>query len=185
MNTQHLVQINKKLLGQQKILCVLTSALVLIIALLSFGIARIDQTTIIVPSTINKQFQVSNSKPSLDYLELLSRDIVGLLLNITPINNEYSKQSILKITDPSFHGQMNVEIDGLVKDLKERNISLSFATKDILVDIDQLAVEVHGILESRIGFKVVSTEKKKYQIRFKYNNSTVSLIEFFEVEDVK
>lgn len=141
-----------------------------------------DRMVVIVPTHISKEFEISNSHITPNYLEMRARDVVQSFLNLTPQNIEYFEEILLGMAHPKFHGELQQQIGELRKDVKGREVRTFFVINETNVAIDNLEVEVTGYLETFVGSRQTSTELKKYLIGFDYSNARLLLTKFYEAE---
>lgn len=172
---------SKSLLGQRNIaVCVgmilLISNLFLVIALF-FS----DKEIVLVPNSLEKESSLTKGKMSSQYMEALTRDVVNVMLNITPSNTEYAAKSILKITHPAFYGQLKFELQKRAEDVINRKISTHFFPQSITIGEDQVSVYVVGKLSTYLGKENVGEEEKTYVITYDYESFKPLVVGFQEV----
>lgn len=183
MNVASQIQLNKQLKGCLTKLVLLSAVLLVSNLLLTAAIFRQDHRVILVPTHLNKELMTTVGSVSEEHLELITRDYIGLILNLTPENYAYAESSILKHTHPSSYGSIQHELGELARDIKDRNVVINFLTTDMVVDKQKLKVDVTGYLQTNIGLKAISKELKKYRIGYDFTGSRLTLKEFYEVKD--
>ncbi|MDF3047695.1 MAG: conjugal transfer protein TraE [Candidatus Midichloriaceae bacterium] len=183
MNIAQQVKANQRLRLEKLILGVLSGVLLLSNLGLTWHIVFKETTTIIVPTQINRSFSVGNSGVSEEYLEMVARDLVTQLLNLTSENYEYVENAMLKIAHPSSYWKLRSELEELASDIKLRKVSVAFAITEMRIDKEALQVDVTGNLETRLGTKTIKREIKKYRVIFDYGAYQLALKEFYEVKD--
>jgi type IV conjugative transfer system protein TraE len=183
MNVANQIRLNKQLQGSFTKLMILSGVLLVSNLLLTAIIFRQDLRVMLVPTHINKEVTITVGSVSEEYLELITRDYIGLILNLTPENYEYAESSILKHTHPSSYGAIQHELGELARDIKSRNVAISFSMTDMVVDKRNLKIDVTGYLETKIGLKSVSREVKQYRVTYDFTGSRLTLKEFYEVKD--
>lgn len=184
MNVANQIKLNERLELHRKKLLIVCSILLVSNLLLCGLLFRQDTNVVLVPTHINKEITLTTgSSYSSEYLELITRDYIGLILNLSPENYEYVQSTILKNTHPSSYGVIKHELDALAEDIKKRSVAVNFQTTDMVVDKKRLQVDIRGYLETKIGLKTVSREQRKYRIIYGYMGSKLTLKEFFEVKD--
>jgi type IV conjugative transfer system protein TraE len=184
MNIAGQIKLNERLKLHRKRLLIVCGLMLVSNVLLCKLLFRQDTNVILVPTHINKDITLTTgSAYSSDYLELITRDYIGLILNLTPENYEYAQEAILKNTHPSSHGVIKHELGELAEDIKKRSVAINFRTTDMVVDLRRLQVDVRGSLETKVGLKTVSKELRKYRIVYDYMGSKLTLKEFYEVKD--
>ena len=150
------------------------------IVILSCTLLRQDRVTVIVPGYTGNQFSVSTRGVSREYLELVSKDTIFTLLNITPYN-DYAREKILKITSPEKYGKVKQEIEGMIEDLITRQISLRFVPVKLELNEEKLTADISGYLASYVGVKQTENAFVKYRLGFEYQGGVLTLIEYKEL----
>jgi type IV conjugative transfer system protein TraE len=183
MNVASQIQLNKQLKGSLTKLMFLSGVLLISNLFLTATIYRQDLRVVLVPTHLNKELIVTIGSVSEEYLELITRDYIGLILNLTPENYEYAESSILKHTHPSTYGVLQHELAELARDIKTRNVSIYFSMTDMVVDKQKLTVDVTGHLQTNLGLKAISRELRRYRIIYDFTGGRLMLKEFYEVKD--
>ena len=119
---------------------------------------------------------------SAQYLEALTRDVMNVMLNITPSNTEYATKAVLKITHPAFYDQLKFDLQKLAEDVVKRKVSTHFFPQTITIGEDYKSVLVVGKLTTYLGKESVSEEEKTYSIIYDYEGFKPLVISFQEVE---
>ena len=175
--TEKLIRVTK----QRNILLVANITLILSIVLLSITLLRQEKTTVVVPGYTGNQFSVSTKGVSREYLELVSKDIIFTMLNITPYNHEYIRERMLTLVAPEEYGKVKYELEQMIDDLKLRQISLRFVPTILELDEKLLTTEISGYLTSYVGIKQTEHRLVKYKLGFAYRGGRLMLIEFREL----
>jgi conjugal transfer pilus assembly protein TraE len=183
MDANTLLIRNTELLKHRKLLAMHGVLLMVVNLLLATSIYFNNTKTILVPLSLNKQVSVGIKDVSNEYIELIARDLTQSILNITPDNYLYIKESVLKLAHPRFYGELQQQLDDLVQDVKTRQIGIHFSPIEMNINKDELTAQVNGYLETKIGLKQISKEIKKYHLAFDYTGSQFTLKEFYEVLD--
>ena len=182
METTHLVLQCDKLLKQRNIAVVLGLAILVSNVLLSVAIISSDKEIVLVPNSIDRESSLTKGKMSQAYVEALSRDVVGLMLNVTPSNAEYSAKAILKITHPKFYGALKQALAQRSQDVINRRITNYFFPQSMMVGDDKTSVFVSGKFSSWVGKERVSEEEKTYSITYNYEGFQPLIVDFHEVD---
>lgn len=184
MLTSSLITESSKYLKQRNILFI--SNLISLFAVLALtAVIIISKKEIVLVPTIKKDSVISNKIMSKSYLEAITRDVITLMLDVSPQNFEYSKNSILKITHPAFYGELKDAIIKRNDDIKKRDISLSFYPQSITFDTKPNAVFVIGNLSTHLGKQEVSNEKKIYYVEYNMQGFMPQVMDFHEVKEDK
>ena len=96
MQSTHLILETQKILKQRNIVAIACGILLLANLALSTAVIFGDKETVLVPNSLNQEASISNGKMSSAYLEALTRDVINLMLTVTPASVEYNTKSILK-----------------------------------------------------------------------------------------
>ena len=165
--------------------------LILAVALLALGISDLllaasvlmkNRAIVIVPAHIDKEFEISAKGISQEYLELMARDFIQSVLNITPESREYVERYILRLASPKYHGELKQQLGELLEEIRDRQISLHFALSELEVNQRLLAVEASGYLSKYMGTQAIEKKSRKYRLVFSNNGTRLWLEEFYEVE---
>lgn len=181
MDTSTLLIKNTQLTKHRNMLLVGTVILIASNLALAISVLSNNTKTILIPMSVNKPFSISSRDVSEEYIELIARDLSQSILNITPDNYVYTKESVLKFAHPSFYGALQQQLDELVEDVKVRQIGIHFHPVEMTVNKDDITAEITGYLETRIGLKQTNKEIKKYHLAFDYTGSQFTLKDFYEV----
>ncbi len=179
MQTSQLIFEAEKILKQRNIAIFIAAILLFINLLLAFVIISTDKEIVLVPNFLEQPSIISKQKASKQYTEALTRDIVNLMLNVTPENTDYIEKNILQITHPKFYGQLKVALNARSKDIISRRISTYFLPKTMTVE--EKGVYVIGNLATFLGKEEVSSEEKTYFIEYSFEGFRPLLVGFAEI----
>jgi type IV conjugative transfer system protein TraE len=182
MESSHLILETKKILKQRNLAVIACAVLLISNLFLSSAVIFGDKETVLVPNSLNQEASIINGKMSPAYVEALTRDVVNLMLNITPANVEYATKSILKITHPKFYGHLKTALNDRSKDVINRRISVYFSPQSITPTQDQNGVFVVGKLSTYLGKEEVSSEEKTYSITYVFEGFKPLVLDFHEVD---
>ena len=185
MNTGALYKRLNNTTTQRNLLLVVTGMLLASNIALSTYINFQDTRIVIVPAQVSKSFEISNKWVSSEYLELMSRDVVHSLLNLTTDNVGYFEEALLKIAHPKFHGELKQQLSELTQDVRKRGVRIHFSISEIETDKTNLVAEVTGYLDTYVGLRKTSMEIKKFIVGFDYTGARLMLTKFYEVEEEK
>ncbi len=172
---------NDILIVQRNLISIVAFILLVINLLLSISLIKKDTNTIIVPFGINDKVIVSSKKPQNNYLEAFSRDIINTMLNLNPNNVDYMEKTILAYADGSSYGSLKKHLELLKKNIVSKKFSTVFYPISIQADNTTMKVIVDGTLYVYFGQKQVSSEKKRYEITYRYESGRLSIIGFSEI----
>jgi conjugal transfer pilus assembly protein TraE len=160
---------------------------VLLVANLFLSAAALfsDKEVVLVPNSLDKESSITNGKMSPAYLEAITRDVVNLMLNVTPASAEYSSKAVIKITHPAFYGQLKKDLNERNKDVIGRRISTFFSPQSMVVNETFTGAIITGKLSTYLGKEEVLTEDKIYSITYGFEGFRPLVIDFHEVDKDK
>ncbi len=174
------VQANQIL--KQRNLAFATAAILLVANLfLSASLLFSNKEVVLVPNSLDKESSISNGKMSPAYLEAITRDVVNLLLNVTPASTEYSSKAIVKITHPAFYGQLKKDLTERNKDVLNRRISTFFSPQSMIVNSGYDGAVITGKLSTYLGKEEVLTEEKTYSVTYAFEGFRPLVTDFHEI----
>ena len=182
MQSSQLILETNKILKQRNLAIIAGVVLLISNLFLSSAVIFGDKEMVLVPNSLNQEASIINGKMSPAYVEALTRDVINLMLNITPANVEYATKSILKITHPKFYGQLKTALNDRSKDVINRRISVYFSPQSITPTEDQKGVFVVGKLSTYLGKEEVSSEDKTYSITYAFEGFKPLVLDFHEVD---
>lgn len=185
MQSSDLILQAEKILKQRNIAIVVSCVLLFSNFFLSTAVFLAEKEYILVPSTLEKEVLVSNGKLSMSYLEPITRDVINLMLSVTPQNTEYATNSILKITHPAFRGELKAALFERNQDVVKRRISLHFYPQTIVPGEEANTVMVTGKLSTYLGKEEVSLEDKSYSITYVQEGFRPLVSNFHEIDPKK
>jgi hypothetical protein len=157
--------------------CVLLVANLFLAAAVLFS----DKEVVLVPNSLDKDSSITNGKMSPAYLEAITRDVVNLMLNVTPASAEYSSKAVIKITHPAFYGQLKKDLNERNKDVIGRRISTFFSPQSMVVNETFTGAIITGKLSTYLGKEEVLTEDKMYSITYGFEGFRPLVIDFHEL----
>lgn len=169
------------ILKQRNILAATCALLIVSNTILAVASLFSTREMVLIPNALDKETAISNKKMSPAYLEAITRDVVGLMLNITPSNTDYAIRSVLKITHPSFYGQLKHDLNKNAEDVIKRRITTFYFPQSIQV-IGDASVVVTGKLSTYLGKEMMGEEEKSYSITYAYEGFRPSVMDFHEVD---
>lgn len=166
---------------QRNFLLYATTALLLSIVIMAITLLRQERITVVVPGYTGSEFTISNKNISKEYLELVARDFIGTILNLTPYNYDFCREKILKMTAPESYGKVKYDIEQMITALKTRQISLRYTPISMELDEKKLTVDVGGYLTTYVGVKQTENMFSKYRVGFEYRGGALMVVEFTEI----
>lgn len=167
---------------KQRNLSLATGAVLLVANLfLSATLLFSDKEVVLVPNSLDKESSVSNGRMSPAYLEAITRDVVNLMLNVTPASTEYSSKAIVKITHPAFYGQLKKDLNERNKDVVNRRISTFFSPQSMMINDRYDGAIITGKLSTYLGKEEVLTEEKTYSVTYAFEGFRPLVADFHEI----
>lgn len=169
-----------KIIKQRNIAITICLLLIIITLVQSIIILTTDHVVVMVPSTLNQETAISKNNVSAAYLESTTRDVVNVMLNITPDNTTYVNKTILKVTHPKFYGILKSELAKRSEDVINRRIAIHFDPASIVVNQGKLQAYVTGQLETYLGKEMVDNIPKTYVITYDWSGFKLLITDFHE-----
>lgn len=126
-------------------------------------------STVLVPVGINEvthPVTVAQAHIDEEYLALVSRDILSLALNITPINVDHNRLLLLKHASPSAFGEIDEMLKRQAGEIKRLHASSFFAIESMAIDPHRLTVKANGIRQHFIGKTETLRQKTTITVKF-------------------
>ncbi len=118
---------------------------------------------------------VTKGSASDTYLSALSRNVLDLMLNITPENADAQKSAIMDITAPDLRPSLTDKLNKIISSIKENNLSQNFYIENIQTIQGKNIVFVKGELYQYINGDTAAKTPQMYKLTFKVNNYNVQL----------
>lgn len=143
-------------------------------------ITNINKEKIILVPQVAPEYKlwVAQSQVSNEYLSTLSRNIIDLMLNITPFNVEAQHQEILQLIASKYQADLKTKLSSISKTIIQNNISQNFYIQNIKIIHGKNLVYINGNLNEYIDKTLASTATQVYKLSFKINDYRVQLIDF-------
>jgi conjugal transfer pilus assembly protein TraE len=180
MDVSRVQQQSKRLLIQRNTAMVV-GGLLGVGLLVSVFVNSGKEQEIILSPVIEKQVRISSREVSPEYLEAVTRDMALLVLNRSPDNLDYWRQSILKMADPSAYGAINTELEKVVKAQRGTTLSQYFTMTDMHVDPERLESTVSGHVHTVIGSKEVGAEFRRFRFAWVNHGMSLKLVAFGQI----
>ena len=151
----------------------ITANIILVVALL-FSLNR--EKIVLVPQTAPEfKLWVSKSQVSPDYLNTLSRNVLDLLLNITPNSVAAQQQELMRLVAPKYRDDLQLRLADINRQITQNNLSQNFYIENIRIVNNSNVVYVEGDLNQYIDKNVANTTRQTYKLTFGVNNYYVQL----------
>lgn len=177
MHADYAHQRAQALLKQRNIFVISFVASV-VLNLLQMGINLAKDREVVLVPALSDRMAITSGTVSKDYLEAVTRDVALVILNRSPTALDYWKSNILRVTHPSAHGEVNRELVRLIDELRHSDVTQAFAMTGLRVDPERLVSEVDGVVTTYVGSKVISSQKRTFRFRWKYEGVSLALLGF-------
>ena len=177
MHADYAHQRAQALLKQRNIFVISFVASV-VLNLLQMGINLAKDREVVLVPALSDRMAITSGTVSKDYLEAVTRDVALVALNRSPTALDYWKSNILRVTHPSAHGEVNRELVRLIDELRHSDVTQAFAMTGLRVDPQRLVSEVDGVVTTYVGSKVISSQKRTFRFRWRYEGVSLALIGF-------
>lgn len=145
-------------------------------------------TTVLVPMGINETthpMSVSDRHVDKDYLTLVSRDILSMAMNVTPVNVDFNRKALLKHVAPSAFGEIDEALKEKAKLMKRLHASSLFSIESLDVNPGDLTVLARGFKHHYIGKTETMRQKTSVSLRFSLIAGRLQLVSLAETDDSK
>ena len=185
MEKEGLLAQANQILKQRNLALAIGGVLLVANLFLAAEVLFFGKEVVLVPNSLDKDSSIANGKMSPAYLEAITRDVVNLMLNVTPASAEYSSKVVIKITHPAFYGQLKKDLNERNKDVIGRRISTFFSPQSMVVNETFTGAIITGKLSTYLGKEEVLTEDKIYSITYGFEGFRPLVIDFHEVDKDK
>ena len=157
---------------------------VILAGVLAFNINR--EKLIVVPQVAPEfKMWVEKSQVSNEYLVAMSRNVLDLLLDITPGTVSAQQQALLNMVAPKYRATLKSKLDDIAEQLTKNNLSQNFYIQSIRIRKGKPIVYITGTLNQYIDKNSASETTQIYKLTFTVSNYNVQLenIETLEPND--
>ena len=136
-------------IGQHNsILTVIIGGMTVLVGYLSFTLATMPPTTIIVPPFQSEELTFVDGRANHEYYEQWAWAMAMLMGNISPANASFVRSGIEKMTTPSLFRQMAAATDDELAALQRDKAVITFSPREIIYDA---ALDPHSPSKSLIS----------------------------------
>ncbi|WP_119328396.1 type IV conjugative transfer system protein TraE [Cysteiniphilum halobium] len=136
----------------------------------------------LVPPVLSHQMSISLIEPDDSYLAQMALFLLGMKLNVSPDNVLLNHRVLKSHTSPKTWGQLNSVLEKEAKDIQEGRISSVFYPSEQEMSIERLQVKVKGMLEKRVGLRLVSHQEVRFIVQFDYYNGSLHVKDIVELK---
>ena len=171
-----------KMVKQRNLYLCLASGLMISQLLISAKLFMQQEKIIMVPG-LEKQISIEGSNLSSSYIEQMTHSFINLLLDITPEDIAYKKQTVLKFTSHAGIKNITEYFLQAENEYKKFNLSTHYTVKTLDIDAKNLTVTTNGILASWYGKNGHTSKGVNYRLTYEFTGGFLRLKEFSKIED--
>lgn len=146
-----------------------------------------NRERIVISPQVAPEFKmwVEKSQVSNEYLVVMSRNVLDLLLDITPSTVLAQQQALLNMVAPKYQAALKSKLDDIAEQLTKNNLSQNFYIQSIRIRKGKPIVYITGTLNQYIDKNSASETTQIYKLTFTVSNYNVQLenIETLEPND--
>lgn len=141
------------------------------------AIFSINRERVVMVPQVNADYKmwISKSQVSPEYLNVLSRNMLDLLLNITPNSVNAQQAELLRSIDPKYRDVLQAKLTDISSQLIQNNLSQNFYIDSIRVLNKGNIVYVKGTLNQYIDKVMSNSNTQIYKLSFNVTDYTVKL----------
>jgi conjugal transfer pilus assembly protein TraE len=138
------------------------------------------QRTIVVPPVIDSRFEISGKTVSEDYLKMMTRYVVNLVLNYTPHTARGQMDEALRLFAPEGYAEAKKMFYQLADTIETAKVTNVFHIQKITVDGSRRTIEIQGdkrqfVNEQKTGEVAVAV----YMFDYRLDNGKFMLTRFY------
>lgn len=143
---------------------------------LNYNKERIVQVPTMAPQY---KMMISNNKASPEFLDAMSRNILDLLLDITPNNVQAQQNMLISMAEPKYRDELQSKLMDIASQIKSNNLSQNFYIQSVKIVNKPNVVFVTGTLNQYIDKNIANSTRVNYKLTFsiKNFNATIAGIE--------
>lgn len=184
LSDQEMLILQSKYKSTKKYLNWMIVSNVILAGVLAFNINR--EKLVVVPQVAPEfKMWIEKSQVSNEYLVAMSRNVLDLLLDITPSNVSAQQQALLNMVAPKYRAALKSKLDDIADQLTKNNLSQNFYIQSIRIRKGKPIVYITGTLNQYIDKNSASETTQIYKLTFTVSNYNVQLenIETLEPND--
>ena len=134
------------------------------------------EKVILVPQVAPEyKIWVKKAQVSPEYLNVLSRNLLDLLLNVTPNSVLAQQKELIENVSPQYREELNAKLTEIAKQITQNNLSQNFYITSIRVASSTNVVFVRGTLNQYLEKNLSNSSFQTYKLTFSVHNYMVSL----------
>lgn len=179
---EELTRLRKAASTNKKNFVLMVVSNVVLAVIIAFNYNR--ERVVIVPQVApESKIWVSQSQASLEYLTIMSKNMLDLLLNITPETTKSQHKELLRWVVPKSRDLLESKLASIDQQLISNNLSQNFYVRNIRVVNNKNIVYVNGTLSQYIDKNLATENSQTYKITYQVSNYNVQLLDFEQVAD--
>lgn len=179
---EELTRLRKAASTNKKNFVLMVVSNVVLAVIIAFNYNR--ERVVIVPQVApESKIWVSQSQASLEYLTIMSKNMLDLLLNITPETTKSQHKELLRWVAPKSRDLLESKLASIDQQLISNNLSQNFYVRSIRVVNNKNIVYVNGTLSQYIDKNLATENSQTYKITYQVSNYNVQLLDFEQVAD--
>lgn len=179
---EELTRLRKAASTNKKNFVLMVVSNVVLAVIIAFNYNR--ERVVIVPQVApESKIWVSQSQASLEYLTIMSKNMLDLLLNITPETTKSQHKELLRWVAPKSRDLLESKLASIDQQLISNNLSQNFYVRNIRVVNNKNIVYVNGTLSQYIDKNLATENSQTYKITYQVSNYNVQLLDFEQVAD--
>lgn len=158
----------------KKYLLLMILANIILVITLVFSMNR--ERVVIVPQVAPEyKMWLKTSQASPEYLNVISRNMLDLLLNISPHNVNAQHQELLRMVTAKYRAELQAKLTDIAKQIIQNNLSQNFYIENIRIINGSNIAYVRGTLNQYIDKNMAKSFTQTYKLTFGVNNYLAQL----------
>jgi len=137
----------------------------------------------IVPTTIRREFKLSDYAVDDSYLRQMSLFFINERLNVSPETIDSSHQLLLESIAPKYYHVLSGVLANEAAVVRAQKISSVFYPLGMTIDSKGLRVEINGILHRYVGERALPPIPKQYLLTFQYHLGDLKILSFIDLSN--
>lgn len=141
------------------------------------------QTVIhVVPPKVDREYWVSATNASRDYIEQMAAFYITNILTLNPDNATFVARTFLSYLTPEARGRLEAALMGEAAYIKTRGLTQAFYPRSIDFHSSK-RLSITGTLVQWVGGKVVTQRNATYNLTLEPTNYAIAIADFERVSD--
>lgn len=144
-----------------------------------------QKSVVLMPPVLSQQMTISDVMPDASYLQQMGLFLLSLRLNITPSNIENHFATFLTHVNSKAYGKISVALDKEKKAVEQGRITSAWYPHNQAINANDLSVKITGRLDKYVGNRKISSADHSYILVFDYTKGSLSITDYYQIEDKK